>query len=120
MGNVDLDNKIRLTRGDTFLTTLFLNQGTDFEPMRYVLEQDDKVYLGIMEPNQPFEYALIKKVYTKDNLTEDGDVLIRLEPEDTECLMPGKYFYQIKLAFTQKGKLQINTVVDKTQFEIQE
>lgn len=75
----------------------------------------DQVYLGVMQPNQPFESAIIKKTFTSKNVNEYGDVLIKLTPEDTVCLTPGKYFYQVKTKLiNDDGEYDVNTVVDKT------
>ena len=73
-----------------------------------------------MQPNEPFECAILKKVFTKDNLNEFGDVLIELEPKDTECLIPGKYYYTVKAKFIKDTKEIVNTVVPKTEFWIEE
>lgn len=116
------NNIVNLTRGDSFSVPLFLNKGTGLKPLRYVLKEGDEVFLAIMEPNQQFENAILKKVYNTDNLNKNGDVVIELEPEDTECLIPGKYFYQIKAKFIREGgkKPAVNTVVPKTEFWIEE
>ena len=88
---------ISLNRGDYFSVPLFINAGTVLEPIRYILEGDDKVYLSIMEGNQPFECGIIRKVFTKEDLNEYSDVNIILESNDTEKLLPGRYYYSIKL-----------------------
>lgn len=122
MIDISQNNRIVVTRGDTFSVPLFINQGTEMNPIRYSLKDEDKVYLGIMYPNQSFENALVKKVYTKENLNEYGDILLEIEHEDTRCLEPGKYFYQIKAQIynQEKDKFEINTIVSKTEFWIED
>lgn len=122
MINIDQNNRIAITRGDTFTAPLFLNKGTDLKPFRHILQENEEIYLSIMEPNKPFEEGIIKKYYTKDNLNNMGDVLISLEHDDTRCLLPGKYFYQIKGSFynSETQKFEINTVIQKTEFIIEE
>ena len=122
MLDISQNNKITVTRGDTFSVPLFINQGTELKPIRYVLKDQDKIYLAIMRPNQPFECALVKKVYSKENINEYGDIVIEIEHDDTRCLEPGKYFYQIKaqLYNEEKDKLEINTIVSKTEFWIED
>lgn len=88
---------ITLNRGDYFSVPLFINAGDTMEPVRYVLEGDDKVYLSVMEANTPFECGVIRKVFTKEDLNEFKDVQITLETSDTDKLLPGKYYYSIKL-----------------------
>lgn len=119
--DISNNNVVRLTRGDTFTVPLFLNKGTALKPLRYTVKEGDEVYLAIMEPNQPFESAILKKVFTHENLNEYGDVLIELEPDDTQCLVPGKYYYQVKAKFIKENdKIVVNTVVPKTEFWIEE
>ncbi len=121
MLNVDKNNIVAVTRGDTFSIPIFLNKGTAINPVRYVLGDNDTLYVGIMEPNQPFEQAIIKKKYTKDDLNTHEDIVLRLESSDTVCLIPGKYYYQVKLDMVDsEEKHNINTVIKKTEFFIVE
>lgn len=131
MFKIDLDGKITITRGDdSGFITLFINKGTSLSPLRYVLKDDDRVYLGVFPPSGTFEEALIKKIYTKDNLDSEGDVLIRLSSSDTVQLKPGLYFYQIKIKTlensiydvgewpVEEGQEFVNTIIGKTTFNI--
>ena len=118
MENVAKNGIITLYAGDSFAAPLFLNAGTRLYPMRYVLEEGDKVYVGIMEPGQPFEHALIRKVLTKDDLNAYGDPELTLRPEDTEMVMPGLYYYEAKLVVTKDGKETIQTVIPKKKLYI--
>ena len=120
MLDISVNNMISLTRGDTFQDSLFLNEGTPLKPIRYILQEGDQVFLGVTEPNQPFEKALIKKKFTNANLNEDGDVIITFEHTDTACLLPGKYFYEIKLVRTVNNQTLVDSVIPKTQFNILE
>ena len=87
---------IEVNRGDSFELPLFINQGTDITPIRYNMkDSNSEVYVGVMEPNQPFERAIIRKKYTKDDVNENGDIVIKFSSNDTVCLLPGKYYYQI-------------------------
>lgn len=114
----DIDNNgiITLTRGDTAQTYLFLNQGTEFSPVRFSLGDEDKIYFGIIEPNYTFETAIVKKVYTKDDLNENGDIIISFESKDTEKLLPGTYYYEVKLVYKKDNEEFVNTVVIKNKF----
>ena len=91
------NNIIELHRGDSFQLPLFINAGDKFDFKRYLLRPGDKIYFSVAEPNQPWEHSLIKKIFTRRDFNEKGDIIIRLEPKDTEYVMPGKYFYEIKL-----------------------
>ena len=88
-----------LNRGDTALFTLFINSGSDLLPIEYELNEKDTIYIAIEEPNQPFEHAIVKKVVNNANTIKDnnGNFIIELTPTDTQCLMSGLYYYEIKL-----------------------
>lgn len=106
-----------LNRGDSLSMAIQLNIGTKLEPIIHKLTEHDAVYFGLMEPNQPFECALLKKKLTVENLDSRGNVQLNIRPRDTQCLLPGKYFYQIKLCINNE---EVYTIVDKTQFFITE
>lgn len=122
MFEVDTNNIVAVTRGDTFKAPLFINKGTDLKPIRYVLNDKDELYLGVMQTNQYFEDAILKKKFTNKNLDENNDVLIKFTSDDTTCLLPGKYYYQIKakLYNEKTQEYEVNTIVEKTEFFILE
>ena len=110
------NNIITLNRGDTFSLDVNVNIGTTWDPTTYILEEGDKLYFALMEPNQPFECALIRKVFTKDDQDEDGCVIMNFKSEDTEFLLPGLYYYTIKLS--REDDTIVDTIVTKTKFTI--
>lgn len=121
MIEVDKNNILSITRGDTFQIPLFINKGTDMDPLRYVLKDNDEIYLAVMQPNQCFETAILKKKFTKANLNKFNDVLIRFEHDDTVCLLPGSYFYQIKGKIENEyGGFDVVTIIQKTELSILE
>lgn len=134
---------ITVNRGDDFSVPLFINQGTELEPVRYVLNLTDEVYLGIFsagadylldtegtkifiedeitylgipEINIYFENAVVRKTFTKDDLNVNGDVVVEFASIDTRFLLPGNYYYQIRAKITKDSKEYINTIVKKTPF----
>lgn len=118
MFSVDSHNVITITRGDSASTVIFVNQGTLIEQVRYELQPNDALYVGVMEPHQKFEDAIIKYKLTDEDLNRDGDVVWSFKPTDTEYLEPGKYFYQIKLV--RNNGQYVDTIVSKTPFYIQD
>jgi hypothetical protein len=56
---------IEIVRGDSFEYPLFINMGTEMYPERYLLKDEDIVYFAVMEPNQRFENAILKKTFKK-------------------------------------------------------
>ncbi len=116
MLDVSKNGIITLNRGDVFSLNVTVNAGSVLEPVIYPMEEGDKLYFALMEPRQPFEHALVRKVFTKEDQDEYGDVLMNFKAEDTEYLVPGKYYYTVKL-FRAAGEL-VDTIISKTQFII--
>lgn len=118
MFDIDYGKIITINRGDSFEASLFINCGTKMVPERYLLKPGDVVYFALMEPNQKFEDAILKKVYTiADSFTPDGDLIISLKSEDTQHLLEGKYYYTIKVNFAD-STLPVQTVIEKKEFWI--
>ncbi len=122
MFDISKEGNIQLVRGDTLSLALFINQGNELVPSRYLLGDNDTVYFALMEQNQLFENAILKKVFTKETseFTEDGDLIITLDPSDTENLLEGQYIYTIKLRTTNldTNREEVKTVVTEHQFSI--
>ncbi len=112
------NGNITMNRGDTFTLPLFINQGTELEPIRFYIKDHPgtKVYLGVMEPNQCFENAILRKTFDSQSpINTEGDLLINFEINDTLYLHPGIYYYQIKVLID--GEL-LQTIIPKTPFYI--
>lgn len=123
MFEITYNGIITLNRGDSFEMPLIINAGSTMSPIKFVPTDRTNVYFGVMEPNQPFEYAIIKKKYTKDDCDEDGNIVVKFRPQDTQCVLPGKYYYQVKVQTFNSDDPEdydVSTVVDKTQFYILE
>lgn len=120
MVNISKNGFITLNRGDTVKTSLFINKGTPCSPFRYLIKDHPGTvaYLGVMEPNQPFELAVIRKKYTSESpVDENGDLVIEIKSTDTQCLFPGKYYYEVKVVFDDGT---VDTIIPKTDFIIYE
>lgn len=123
MFNIAFNGIVTINRGDSFSFPLVINTGTTLEPLIYSLSQTDNVYFAVMEPNQPFENALIKKKLTFNDCDENGNVIVRFRPQDTQCVLPGKYYYQVKLQrFNSEDPTdyEVDTIIEKTLFWIME
>ena len=106
---------ITMTRGDS--TSLKIEVNTSDFPAQ--INTGDLFFFGVMEPNQPFEKAIIKKELAYENYdSSHGTLKIDIEPEDTIELIPGTYYYQIKVLSKNDGDPRIDTVVQKTKFNI--
>lgn len=108
---------MELNRGDSFSRPLFINVGTKLKKRRYILSYDDEVYLSICEPKQDFEKGILRKVFTTKDLNKEGDVVVKLSSSDTEDLVPGLYYIEIKIKLTN-GNLA--TILPKRKFYINE
>lgn len=98
MFDISDNGNISVNGGDSFETPLFINKGTEIFPERYQLTENDELYFALMQPNQKFEDAILKKVFTSNSdKTDDGDILIQFSPIDTLYLLPGKYYYTVRL-----------------------
>lgn len=110
---------ITFVHGDNIEMPLFINVGDEFNPIRYILTEDDKVYFSILQPHEQFEKAILRKIYTKDNLNENGDVIIKLSSDDTINLLPGSYYYEIKTNIkTNNNTYVIDTIVPRRKLYI--
>ena len=120
---IDALNIIKLNRGDCAQIPLFINIGTDEEPVRLDFNKfkdlDIEVYLGVYAPNSKFEHSIIRKKFTYLDANNLGDIIIKIEPQDTFMLYPGKYYYQIKARMEDPIQGEwISTIVDKQEFYI--
>jgi hypothetical protein len=123
MFSISKDGIVTLSRGDNISIPLFINAGTEISPVRYTLQDDDIVYLGICEPGQPFETAIVRKVYDKDNreINEHGDLVVTFNTKDTEHLENGLYYYIVKLRrLNDSGEEIIDTIIPKRKFYIED
>ena len=131
MFDINKYGMITMNRGDSWQTEIFVNIGTELQPIGYHLDEGEYVYFGVMEPNQPFEHALIRKRIDMSSASEDmptGYYNIGFEVEDTEFLMPGHYYYEVKLLRKRKDsegvviedKFDVDTIIPKTKFVIYE
>lgn len=116
-------NIIKMNRGDTYEFNLTIDDEGS-ENGKYLLQGNDAVYFGLMEPNSAFEQSLVKKIYTEEDRDKDGNIFITIEPEDTEHLLPGIYYYSVKLEVdhengeTCESIHKVITVINKTKFII--
>lgn len=122
MFNISLNGIVTVNRGDSFYLPITLNIGDSINRNIYTLQEGDILYLGVMEPNQPFETAIVRKKVTYQDIEDNGSINVRFWPEDTMYLTPGKYYYQVKIETVDlaTNRKDIETVVDKTLFYIQE
>lgn len=121
MASINNLGGITLTRGDCFKAPLFINIGTESEPIRLNVNifPELEVYLGVYLPGSRFENSLIRKRFTDKDCNEHGDVVISIEPQDTLKLRSGTYMYTIKARIYSKEYGEwVATVVDSSKFQL--
>ena len=124
MAHISPNNIITMNRGDYFSFNFLINVGTEMNPVYHTLTGDEKLYIGVMEANQPFEVATIKKVFSAEDSNSDGSIDVVFETTDTLKLLAGNYYYSIKLnqpipeTSSEAAKDVITTIIPKTKFII--
>ena len=109
---------INMFRGDSLYIPLDIRNGSVMNYEQYNLTDNDTIYFGLMEPNQKFEDAILKKVLTTSDIDEDNNLIIKLKPSDTVDLLPGKYYYSIKLKQNSDNSYNVYTLLKETEFWI--
>ena len=102
--------EIRHHRGDSLKLSFDILEGNNLDNIEYTIKSSDEIYFAILEPNQPWELALVKKKVVGENS-------IILDPKDTMCIYPGLYYYQFKL---RVSPTEVYTLCPRTPFWIQE
>lgn len=124
---LDISNKniITMTRGDN--ETIPLKLFTDNYKKKYIFfpNRNDKIFFALMEPNQTFETAILKKIFGYDDVDQENGVInIKLDSIDTEFLASGDYYYTIKIlrkdSWEEESDDQgtVETLVERTKFII--
>lgn len=104
----ELTQEITITRGDDACFALIINSGSNLAPDTYKPTVDDKFYMAIERPNECFEKAVVKKVIdtTRNLMTKDGNFIVDLVADDTLCLEPGLYYYEIKASLYRQNRFR--------------
>jgi len=120
MYQIKKNNIITINRGDYLEFPITLVKGEFPKQEVWELEGQDLVFFAIMEPHQPFEEAIVKKIYSVDDVDSEGYLYIKVLPEDTIGLAPGTYYYSIKTLYTIEDSdiPMIDTIIPKTKFII--
>lgn len=112
---------ITLNRGDCFKTPLFINIGTEKEPIRLDFKKfpNVEVYFGIYVPGYKFENSFIVKKFTYLDSNSNGDVIVSFEPNDTFYIKPGRYKYSVKARmYSVEYGEWVGTVINENDFYI--
>lgn len=119
---------IKINRGDSF-TFSFRPYSEDFCKNHKMLLESETIYFALLHPHQPFEDAIILQGYTlEDQDADTGVITIQLTPKETNMLMPGVYYYTVKLKRGGVATIvdgsdnpeSMTTLIDRTKFIILE
>lgn len=112
---IDKNKVLSMVRGDSASFPFKFTEGKFPNETPLIVGSNDIIFFGLMDPNQNFEHALLKKEYSSKDFDSDGNFILSLDPDDTIELMEGTYFYSIKL-LTEDAN--IKTLVQNTRFNI--
>ncbi len=123
-------NIIKINRGDSYEFRVCIPDSKD-STKNFILTDEDVVYFALLFPHQRFEEAILIKGYDHtDQIVENGintgEILVKIEPKDTKRLIPGIYYYTVKLqrggTFDGDGEdaEEIRTIIERTKFIINE
>lgn len=101
------NNKITLTRGDTFKADLQL---TDATGSLYIPEEGDEIRFAMKEDFCDSLPAIVK-------IIPNDTLLLWLEPEETKHLPVGRYVYDIQITFANGD---IDTFINHASFILAE
>jgi hypothetical protein len=119
---------IKVNRGDSYEFDIKVFRGND-STKAYLLTPADAVYVALLYPHQKFEDAIWIKGYTlEDQNVSNGEITVKITPNDTRALTPGVYYYTAKL---QRGGTietisdfdepdELCTLIERTKFIINE
>jgi len=107
---------ITLTRGDSFTTRFFINQGTPLNPILFDFEPGDVIYFRLFRANDSWDNPIVRKTYTDNDVTEDGYLTVSFNPEDTNWIKYGIYYYEAKILYTRDNENKVWTFIPRTKF----
>lgn len=119
MVQVSNNNIITVNHGDTFSLAIPVIIEPSISPTKYILGTNDKLFFILNEPNGHIERPLLLKTLTSANLDLNNNILINFSSDDTGYLLPGLYYYTIRLVRNfELPNEQIDTIRQKTKFII--
>lgn len=137
MQEISLNGIVTMNAGDYFELPLYAytkaedNSGM-LVPLKYsdIFKYDTtELWFSIIEPFQPFEHGLVRKKVNKDTVYRNGtaeDLFIILNSSDTMDLLPGTYYYEVKIVEKTASEnnylcadgFKINTIIPRRKFFI--
>lgn len=123
MAIISKNKRVTINRGDTFLLPVELNVGSGINPDYHEMVEGDMLYFALLEPHQRWEDAILRKAFDYKQWQNNKEN-VPFSSEDTEYLLPGTYYYQVKLYIAKDYRMNNNesvtTVVPRTAFIILE
>lgn len=104
MLSIDVNNKIKMVRGDTAVIEISLDNHT--------LVKGDQVKFTVKQSMSAQEPSILKVI---TEFTENGTAMIVLLEEDTMNLVAADYLYEIEVRLKDGT---IDTIITATQFKL--
>lgn len=123
MITISPNNIIKFVHGDTIdKAPIFIDCTNDetSTAFKYIVKENDRILFSILEANQDFNEGIIRKIFTKDDLDENGNLLLTLDSSDSLNVLSGTYSYSIKLVQIRDDKVIASTIITKTKLYILE
>ncbi len=125
------NNIIKLNRGDSYEFPTISIPEEYYASEDYVLTGSDLVCFAILYPHQRFEDAsIVFNGSGADELIDIDKIQIKLKPKDTADLVPGVYYYTVKLfsgiTFEEDGTprlesaKKVRTLIERTKLIVNE
>lgn len=112
---------ITVHRGDTFNLPLSLNVGTPLNISNFGMQQGDVARLRLFVANEPWEDYVLSKDATIENVTIENEieyVTFSFNERDTQHIIAGEYYYELKVLSTRDNVDYITTVIPRRKFVI--
>ncbi len=103
-----MKQNLEIVRGTSNTFGLTIKDG-DGNP--YTLSENDSLAFGLKRRERDEERVLIKPI----THSVDGEYFLELCPDDTICLTPGRYYYDVGL---QRGEDVFYNIVEPSEFMI--
>ena len=99
---------------EVYLNVFGIHSYSECYYLQKIYRNDGKV---VTNKNAGNDYSIVKSY---DQVINNGNLLLRFEPEDTEFLEPGEYRYQIKIKVydRENNKWIVNTLNHPTAFYV--
>lgn len=98
MLQISRNGNVRVSKGDTFDLPVEINiniNNTSDTPL--TINPTDIIYFRLFEANAPWDFPLVKKNFTGEDVDANNTLVVGFTRTDTVWLYPGTYYYEVKV-----------------------